>query len=498
MFEIEKVGKPKEFWFYFGEISKIPRCSGNEERVRTYVKNEAQSMGYKTKIDKVGNLLVSINPNSSKRPIILQSHLDMVCTKNDGVIHDFTKDPIKLKLIKIDGKEYLTAEGTTMGADNGVGIAFQLFLMKLISEGREYFNDTPIDLLFTVDEEGSMFGAFQIDKTMVNGDYLINLDGFNESSVIIGNVGGSPINISMKIKPFEMGEQKVNFKSIKISITGLVGGHSALDIDKGRYNAIKLMGKLLRTLQEKKAIYLISIDGGDKMNAIPRESISRLFVEEEDYLEIKQIMQEQLELYKRESKGIESNLCIDIEDIAEDNLKPISKVDQQKLISFLCEVVNGPISLHPDFENLVYSSSNFSSINTKSNTIKMLFMPRSFEIGENEKVSMKMKQLLDTLKVKCSLNFYAGYGAWIPDMDSELLKITKETYKKLYNEEIKVNAIHATLETGIFRKIFPELQMISYGPNGYDAHSPDERLEIQSIEKACEFLIQLIKNLSIL
>lgn len=493
--ELEKIGKPSEFWYYFGEISKIPRCSGNEDKVRDYIKTEAEKMGFETRVDNARNLLVRISPNSDKKAIVTQSHLDMVCEQNTGVNHDFSTDPLKLKLIKIDEKEFLTAEGTTLGADNGVGIAFQLALMKSIFQGKEDFKDHPIDLLFTVDEESGMSGAFQLDKSMINGDYLINLDGFEDSCVIIGNVGGSPTMISIKPNLLDLKDKVSELQAIKIEISGLVGGHSALDIDKGRFNAIKLMGRLLHELSEKLTFHLISIEGGDKMNAIPRECSSLLCINKVNYSAVERLIEKLEKKYKVESTGIDERINIEINKISDEITKVISQEDQEKIINFICEVINGPIFYHPDFDNLVHTSTNFSSISTKSRNIKLNFMQRSFDIKENEKISMEIKNLLTNLNLKFKHTFIEGYGAWIPDRSSRLFQIAKKTYKALFNEEINTLAIHATLENGIFRGHYPNLQMITYGPNGYDAHSPDERLEVKSVEKSCKFLIQLLKDL---
>ncbi|MHA1805705.1 MAG: beta-Ala-His dipeptidase [Promethearchaeota archaeon] len=497
-FKIESLGQPQDFWYYFQEISKIPRCSGHEEKIRAYIQKEADKFGYASKVDKIGNLLVRIKGHSMKKPIILQSHLDMVCEKIKGSTHDFSKDPLKLKIVKIDGREWVKAENTTLGADNGVGVAFQLALMKLVKEGKLEFNNCPIDLLFTVDEENSMFGAFQLEKSMIEGDYLINLDGFEDYTIIVGNAGGSPTQVEIKINFDELNDEIEHYTSLKLHISGLIGGHSALDIDKGRLNAIILMGKLLKMLNTHFHYHLELIKGGDKMNSIPRECTCIIHVIKKEVKDLHKKINDFYQSIKKENPKIERNIKIHVEELnLETSLKAIFEEEKEKLIQFLNTVINGPVKYHPVVKNLIHTSTNLSSIITKNRSIKIMFMQRSFNLKENEKIALQIKELLERLNCKFKLNFYEGYGAWAPEFNSHIVNVAKKTYKHLFQEELNVTALHATLENGIFKQHYPQLQMITYGPTGLNAHSPEERLEIRSVEKSWKFLIGLITNLSL-
>ncbi|MHA1723440.1 MAG: beta-Ala-His dipeptidase [Promethearchaeota archaeon] len=497
-FNIEKLGNPQDFWYYFQEITKIPRCSGHEDKIRNFVQKEAEQFGFKTKIDKIGNSLVRIKGNSKKKPIILQSHLDMVCEKIKGSNHDFSKDPLKLKIVDIDGNKWLKAKNTTLGADNGVGIAFQLALMKQIKEGKINFNKCPLDLLFTVNEESSMFGAFQLEKSMIEGDFLINLDGFEDSTIIVGNVGGTPIQVDIRVEFNKLNNDLDDYISFKLQITGLIGGHSALDIDKGRLNAIILMGKLLNSLNHQFHYHLESIEGGDKMNSIPRECTCIIHVKKTEGNELNEKIHNFCQSIKEKFSEIEKNINISVEKLnLKDLLKSITEKEKEIIIQFLINVINGPVKYHHEMKNLLYSSTNLSSITTKNRSIKITFMARSFDLKENEKIALQIKELLKNLNSRFKLNFYEGYGAWAPEFDSHIVNVAKKTYKQLFKEELNVTALHATLENGIFKQHYPHLQMITYGPTGLNAHSPEERLEIRSVEKSWKFLIQLIKNLSL-
>ena len=287
MLKLRDLGNPSEFWEYFEQISKIPHCSGFEERIRNYIKNEAENFKFETKIDKVGNLLVKIPPKSNiKSTVILQSHLDMVCEKNEKTIHNFSKDPLKLKVIEKGGYKWVTADGTTLGADNSTGISSQLALMKKIYNGELDFNHLGLDLLFTLDEEIGMSGAYQIDEEIVNGNQLINLDGIHDGVITIGSVGmiHSSFEIILERSNIKIEEDELDV--VKIIITGLLGGHSGGDINRNRANAIKLIARILRKLNHKYSIYINSINGGKADNAIPREANSILYVKEKEVSEI--------------------------------------------------------------------------------------------------------------------------------------------------------------------------------------------------------------------
>jgi dipeptidase D len=498
LLKLRDLGNPSEFWEYFEQISKIPHCSGFEERIRNYIKNEAENFHFEAKIDKVGNILVRIPPKSNiKSTVILQSHLDMVCEKNEKVKHDFSKDPLNLKVFKKGGNKWVTADGTTLGADNGTGISSQLALMKKIYNGELDFNHLGLDLLFTRDEEIGMTGAYQIDEEMVNGNQLINLDGFQEGVITIGSVGMIHSAFEIKLESSNIKKEEDEFKVVKIIITGLLGGHSGWDINRGRANAIKLIARILRKLNRKYSIYINSINGGKADNTIPREANSILYVKEKEVSEIFDYVNTLSTEIKKEFIGIDNNIEISIQKLEDfKNNEVFSKKIQNKMLNVLNLMPNGPISIHPDVENLVFTSSNLASISTTKNRITILTSQRSFEEYSYEVVHEKIIALFLLAGLNFKFKKRGGVRSWNPDFSSNLLKVSKETYKKLFNEEIKVQVIHATLETGLLKLKFPKIDIVSFSPKIEGAHSPYEKLNVMSVEKYWKFLLGVLKNLS--
>ena len=498
MLKLRDLGNPSEFWEYFEQISKIPHCSGFEERIRNYIKNEAENFKFETKIDKVGNLLVKIPPKSNiKSTVILQSHLDMVCEKNEKTIHNFSKDPLKLKVIEKGGYKWVTADGTTLGADNSTGIASQLTLMKKIYNGELDFSNLRLDLLFTLDEEIGMTGAYQIDEDMINGNQLINLDGIQDEVITIGSVGMIHSSIEIKLERTNINKEEDELEIVKIIITGLLGGHSGGDINRGRANAIKLIARILRKLNHKYSIYINSINGGKADNAIPRESNSTLYVKKKEISEIFDYVNTLSTEIKNEFSSTDDKIDISIQKFDDfNNNKVFSKGIQEKILNVLYIMPNGPISMHPDIENLVFTSSNLASILTKKNRLIIITSQRSFEEYSYKVVYEKISALCSLAGLNFKFKNRGSVGSWNPDFSSKLLKVSKDTYKELYNKDIKVQVIHATLETGLFKLKFPKIDIVSFSPKIEGAHSPSERLDVKSVEKTWKFLLGVLKNLS--
>ncbi len=500
MENIKDLGATTEFWEYFEQISKIPRCTGKEEQIRHYVKVEAERFNFKTKIDKAGNLLVRTIPfRDRKSTIILQSHLDMVCEKNEAINHDFSKDPLKLKVIEIEGEKWLTAIGTTLGADNGVGIACQLAIMKRFHRGELKFDNSSLDFLFTVNEEAGLVGAFQIDENLIQGTKLINLDGGGDDKVIIGSVGGLFTKANIKIDMVHISEDQTGLEAMKINISGLNGGHSGVDIHRGRANSLKLMAKILWKLNKKFSIYINSINGGKRHNVIPRESVALIYAKANDLHDICNYLNSLVMEIKSDFSGIEENMDISIEKLkvnnSEDN-KIFTNEAQNKILNLLLEIPDGPIILDKNIKRLVHTSTNLAIISTINHRMNILTHQRSFEKSSNKKVSDKIISLFKLSNLDVNLKLMGNYGGWQPNFSSKLLNVVKETYKTIFQKDIRAIAVHAGLEPGIFKTKFPELELISIGPNTLNAHSPDERLEINSIEKFWHFLIGLIRNLT--
>jgi dipeptidase D len=494
--KLKDLGQPPEFWEYFEKITKIPRCSQNEEGVRSYIKEEAERFGFKTEVDNAGNLVVRILPkNNPKKNIVLQCHLDMVCEKNEEVQHDFLRDPLRLKIIEIENEKWVTAEGTTLGADNGVGICYLLTLMKKINNGEIKFDTLGFELLFTIDEEMGLRGAFKIDKNLIQGDFLINLDAEDEDTVTIGCAGGKVTFFQIKNETIKIKKEERRIP-IRIFVYGLVGGHSGSDIHLGRGNAIKILSQIIWKLNKEYKIKINSMKGGNRTNAIPREAGAIFFAKEKEFAEIKDFINNLFKEIIVIFDNIEPNISIKIEklkDYAEDTV--LKEVIQNNLLNILYTIPNGPLSMHPEISDLVFNSSNLAVIRTKSDKIEIKLSQRSLNEYFKGVIWEKATTLFSITDLDVTILIDSDYPGWQPEFKSKLLSLTKEAYKDLTGKEIKVKAIHAGLECGILGKKFPHMEMISIGPKNIGAHSPNERVSIQSVGKIWNFLITLLGKL---
>ncbi|MFX1355781.1 MAG: beta-Ala-His dipeptidase [Promethearchaeota archaeon] len=491
---------PPEFWEYFYKISRIPRCSGNEEMIRKFIVDEANTIGFQTELDSVKNLMVKIPSKNNEADknfiVVLQSHLDIVCEKNQEIKHDFTKDPLKLKIVEIENEKWVTAEGTTLGADNGVGICYQLALMKKISNGDLDLGPLNIKLLFTVDEEGGLLGASHIRKEMAQGTYLLNLDSEEDNKFTIGCAGGNRYKVEIKIEKEILNQKSKNYILARISVRGLMGGHSGTDINKGRANALKIISELLWKLNRKFDIKINSINGGNLSNAIPREADIKFFLIEKDFSNLVDELNKDLIEIRKIFEGIEKSIDLKVERLENllDNTY-IKKEIQNRLLDLLYLLPNGPIIFHPKINNLVHTSSNFGTIKTNKGNIEFILSQRSFTDYDKDVLHDKVITLLELSKLNYRTYEYVRYPGWSPNFDSKISKIAKEIYLELFNQEVMIQAIHAGLECAYFNYYYPQMELISFGPDIIGGHSPDERLRVKSVEKIWKFLVKLLKNL---
>ncbi|MFX1312198.1 MAG: beta-Ala-His dipeptidase [Promethearchaeota archaeon] len=494
---LKDLGEPESFWDYFEKISAIPRCSRYEERIRNFIKNEAEKFGFETLVDKVGNLAIFIPAQSSeKEKCILQCHMDMVCEKNKSIIHDFSKDPLKLKIIDIDNEKWVTAEGTTLGADDGTGICYLLTIMKEIHRDILKFNSLSLTLLFTVREEYDMTGAKNIKKELMDGKYLINLDSGMDGMITIGCTGGIGFIAEIKTKPISINKINEKLKLIQISIKGLIGGHSAGDINKGRANAIKLLCQILWKLNKNYLIYISSINGGGASNAIPREAEAVLYIKEEKFSEIKSAITQFFTEIMKNYEGIEKNMQILIDEIEahpEDTV--FSKEEQSKLLNILYIMPSGPISIHPKVRTYAFTSTNLGIIKTEKDHIKIRMLHRSFSEYYNVNICEKVNVLLEMSDLEITKRITGSYPPWTPKSNYKLLNLAKETYKELFNKEAIVIFIQGGLESTLLIGINPEIEAIAIGPTAKDIHSPNESLQVKSIENIWRFLTNILKKL---
>ncbi|MHA1670121.1 MAG: beta-Ala-His dipeptidase [Promethearchaeota archaeon] len=501
MENLKGLGEPQEFWDYFFQISKIPRCSRKEELIRAFIEKEALKFKFEHQTDQTGNIVVRVPPQTSMESeplrIVLQSHMDMVCEKNKEIDHDFSKDPLRLKVIDIDNEKWLTAEGTTLGADNGVGIAYQLAIMKKIFNGELDFGSLHLDMLFTVDEEKGLTGALKIDRNLIKGKYLINIDSEEDDEFTIGCAGGRVFKVEIKDERVSIEKIKDQITPLKLDVMGLIGGHSGSDIIKRRGNANKILAEIMWKLNKEFTIYLSTINGGNLSNAITREAHAIFYVKKEESKNIKEKIEFYSPYIKSSFDGIDPSLTIVCEEYQEKLNHPIIANDlKDKLLDLFYLMPNGPLSIHPKNPKLVHTSDNFAVIKTKPNSIKIKISTRSLTEYGKEVIYEKIITLFNAFNFEKDLTIKTDYPSWDPDFNSLLTSKAREIYKELFDQDVNIKAIHAGLECAYFSKYYPNMQMISLGPDIKGGHSPDERLRIRSTEKIWKFLVTLLKNLN--
>ncbi len=476
--------EPKSVWNYFHDITQIPRPSKKEEKILAYLLEFAKKQKLDARQDDAGNLVITKPATKGKEDlptIILQSHVDMVCEKNSDVEHDFDNDPIETI---IDG-DWLTANGTTLGADNGIGVAAQLAVLaaKDIAHGK-------IEALFTVDEETGLTGANSLQKDFLTGNILINLDTEEEGEIYIGCAGGKGTKAYFKYKEKDVPKKYFWFK---VHVKGLRGGHSGSDIHKGFGNANKILNRFLYSLMRKKyGMVLSEIAGGNLHNAIAREAYAIVGVKDKYKEDVRVKLNVFLANVQNELKKTEPNLDIQLESVQIPS-KIIKKSVTEKLIQAIYACPHGVIAMSQDIDGLVETSTNLASIKMiDKNTIEIGTSQRSsVESSKNDIVNM-VSTVFDLAGAKITHN--DGYPGWQPNTNSEILKLAKKEYRSLYKKNAKVKAIHAGLECGLFLEKYPNLDMISIGPDMTDVHSPDEKVNIPSVKKWWDYLIKVLEN----
>ncbi len=475
--------KPEILWKHFDEIRKIPRCSGNEEAIGNYIVEFAKAHKLDYTKDEVGNIIVRkpATPGKENAPgVILQGHIDMVCEKNSDVDHDFTKDPIKLKR---EG-DWLKADGTTLGADNGIGVAAALAVLEDNS-----LVHGPIEALFTIDEERGLTGAAYIKPGSLKGKILLNLDSEDDGVFTIGCAGGGDSIFTLETETIIPG----NEKAVRIFVSGLKGGHSGVDINSGRGNAIKIVGRVLYELREKVDYELNLIEGGDKRNAIPREAYAIIVLNKKDEPELEKIVKCVLSEVKEELKGTDDGVMIEAKDEKMPD-KVFTKMVRDKIINSILALPHGVLAMSQAIKGLVQTSTNLAAVHTKE---------KSFEIVKSSRSSInsELRFVLNSLKafaklIEAEIEQPNPYPGWTPNPDSEILKTMVKLHKEIFGKEPVVEAIHAGLETGIIGEKFPGMDMISFGPTIKNPHSPDEKVQISTVERFWILLTKTLEHLA--
>ncbi|HPT21777.1 MAG TPA: aminoacyl-histidine dipeptidase [Bacteroidales bacterium] len=483
MSALNQISSPP-IWPYFEEICSIPRLSKNEVKIRRYLLDFAETNHLESKEDEVGNILI-IKPAShgmeDRKTLVLQSHMDMVGEKKIDYQHNWETDPI-IPVIK-DG--WIITNGTTLGADDGIGIASQMAILtdKNLKAGK-------IECLFTVDEESGMTGANNIKPDFFTGRIMINLDSEDEGILFIGCAGGMDTVGTMKYATVPANEDSV---ALKISITGLHGGHSGDEIHKGYANSVKLMGRLLSNISEQFGMSLICFDGGNLRNAIPREAMASIAIDRSSKGQVIKFIDSFQSTLKKEFGDLEKELKLSYseEDIASD---VIDEDDQKRFLRAIKECPHGVIAWSREMDDLVETSTNLASAKFyKDNTIKIITTQRSSVESSKHNIGVTIESCLKNAGAEVTHS--EGYPGWEPNMKSEILSITRNSYYKLFRKEPQVRAIHAGLECGLFFERINSIDMISFGPTIKGAHTPEEMVEIKTAQMFWDLLIDVIKNI---
>jgi len=475
---------PEKVWYYFEEICKYPRPSKKEEKIAAFIVSYGKSQGLETITDEIGNVLIRKPATKGKenlKTVILQSHIDMVCEKNSDTVHDFNKDPIQPFI----SGEWVKAKGTTLGADDGIGVAAQLAILesKTIEHG-------PIECLFTVDEETGLTGAFALKPGFLKGNILLNLDSEDEGQLYIGCAGGkdtvATFNYSTDIP-------SPNSIAYKIMVSGLKGGHSGDDINKGLANSNKLLNRLLWNCKQF-GIRLSSIDGGNLRNAIPREAYAIITVAESSKASLLDFVKDYEKIIRNEYKTTELNIKITCESTKLPDTIIDSKITDN-LLNALYACPHGVIAMTAEMPDLVETSTNLATIKmVEGNLIKVGTSQRSSVVSAKQDIVDMVASVF--LLANARIQHGEGYPGWQPNLKSEILKTVKNSYLTLYKREPKVMAIHAGLECGLIGEKYPEMDMISFGPTLRGVHSPDEKLNIESVRKFWDLIVEVLKNIS--
>lgn len=476
---------PKHVWGYFYDLTQIPRPTGHMEAVTRYIVAFGKGLGLETLQDEVGNVLIRkpATPGmEGRKTVTMQSHLDMVPQKNSSVKHDFVTDPIDAY---IDG-DWVKARETTLGADNGIGAALS---MSVLTDNS--LKHGPVEALFTINEEEGMDGAFALKPGFCKGEILLNCDSEKEGELFVGCAGGADLNISFKFKEDEyIPEGDV---AVKLSLTGLKGGHSGVDIHLGRANANKLMFRFLKEAVCDYGARLACVEGGSLCNAIPREAFAIVTIPGDNAETLWEVVADYQDMFRQEYNGIENkiNFTAEMTDLP---ATLIPEEIQDDLINAIEGCQNGVISMLNDFPGTVESSSNLAIVKTSNGLIDVKILVRSSSESRKASVCSSLESIFALAGAKVE---YAGaYNGWQPNINSPILKVMEETYKEIFGKEPQVKVMHAGLECGIIQGVCPEMDMISIGPDLENPHSPDERVSISSVQKIWEFMIATLERMT--
>ncbi|MFI3262351.1 MAG: aminoacyl-histidine dipeptidase [Rikenellaceae bacterium] len=477
--------KPELVWKHFSNICALPHPSKHEEKVREYIVNFAKENNIETIVDEVGNVILYVPATAgyeNRKTITMQGHIDMVPQKNSDKDFDFETDPIEAY---IDG-EIVTANGTTLGADNGIGAAAALAVMEECGG----FEHGAIEALFTIDEEAGMTGAFALKPGVLRGDILLNMDSEEEGELYVGCAGGVDVVANIE---FERAELEEGYKGFRIDVKGLKGGHSGIEIILQRGNSNKILARIIHGLMNELEVELSEINGGNMRNAIPREGHAVVAVVAHQVEEFKLLLEKQVADIKNELSEVDA----DLEVVLTECETPETVIELHSAYSTLMAVnvcPNGVDRMSDSIPGLVETSSNLGILVTKESSFEAVMLVRSSIDSAKADLVDRIVTTFEGICLDCECQVNGGYSGWKPNLESPILKTMQETYEKMYGKTPKIMAIHAGLECGILGATYPNLDMISFGPTICFPHSPDESVNIASVAKMYDFLLETIKN----
>lgn len=477
--------EPKQVWNNFADLNAVPRASKKEEQVIAFMKAFGEKLGLDTQVDEVGNVLIKkpATPGlEDRKTVVLQSHLDMVHQKNNDTDFDFETQGIEMF---IDG-DWVKAKGTTLGADNGLGVAAIMSILESDS-----IPHPALEALFTIDEETGMTGALGLKPGFLSGEILLNLDTEEDDEIGVGCAGGIDITVD---KDYKLDAASSSDVFYSVHISGLQGGHSGMEIHKGLGNSNKLLNRIL--FAGIPSLKLIKIDGGGLRNAIPREAMASFAVAAKDEQKVLAQMEQAKKEIIAEFKSLEKNLSIEIAKTILGDVKTLSADDSKALVHAIYATANGVFRMSPDIADLVETSNNLARILLEDGKLQIACLTRSsVESGKQDLVNT-ISSVYELIDANISLS--GDYPGWQPNMDSSILKVMDGLYESLFGQKANVAACHAGLECGIIGEHYPQMEMISFGPDILGAHSPDERASISSTQKFWKYLQEILKEIPVL
>ncbi len=476
--------EPQELWNKFADLNGVPRPSKKEERVIAFIKDFGNSLQLETFVDPVGNVIIkkpATEGMKDRKPVVLQSHLDMVHQKNNSTNFDFDTQGIEMYT---DG-DWVRAKGTTLGADNGLGVATIMAILE-----SKTIEHPALEALFTIDEETGMTGAKGLQPGVLQGEILLNLDTEEDDEIGIGCAGGVDVTATRAYRETETPEGSSSFK---ITVRGLQGGHSGMDIIKGLGNANKIMNRILYNASEDLDIKISEINGGGLRNAIPRESEAVIVVDDFQKKALVARLEQDWETLKTEFAALEPNLDLEVKELDEVPQKVMEEEAQAKLLKTIYTLHNGVYRMSPEVEGLVETSNNVARVEVKNGKISISCLTRSSVESSKDDLTNQLQSAFELADFEVELS--GDYPGWAPNRNSDILKVLDGIYEKMNNEKANIAACHAGLECGIIGQHYPEMDMISFGPTIRGAHSPDERASISSAQKYWKFVLEILRNI---